>query len=122
MPAPYLILLLISIALFAYAWHVLSADAREGYDISMGGAMYFSGIWLLASIAASFACVNLLGAAWWWGIVLCAGLLLVKSVIYRIIVALYLGIDAPPLPKTGFKEFIRKTEEIRSETEDKGME
>jgi hypothetical protein len=108
-----LILLAVAVALFTCAWRVLASDARAGYDVSMGGAMYFSAIWLIASVMAAVAGVKLLGIAWWWGILLFAGSMLIKSVFYRIIVAWNLGADAPPLPKNGFKEFIRKTEDVQ---------
>lgn len=109
---PYLpwLILLIAVALFAYACRVLAADAKSGYDVTMGGQMYFSHLWLFGAVAGAAALTMLFALAWWWGIAIFIALYLVKSAAYRVIVALYLGAAAPPLPKDGFKEFIRRTE------------
>ena len=69
---PYLpwIILLISIALFLYACYVLAADAKSGYDVTMGGAMFFSHLWLLGAAAGAAGLTMLFAIAWWWGIAL----------------------------------------------------
>jgi hypothetical protein len=103
-------MLVVALGLLFYAWRVLAADARSGYDVTMGGAMYFSSIWTLGSVLASIGLVMVAGLTWWWGLVFFVSLAVVKGLVYRVAVALNLGAEAPPLPKNGFKEFIRKTE------------
>lgn len=96
---------------FAHAWSVLSADARGGYDVTMGGAGLFSGQWLLGSVAAAVGTALLPGTAWYWGVGLFVLLFLLKGIAYRVIVATNLGRDAPPPRRGGFKEFVRRGEE-----------
>lgn len=104
------IVLLISIALFLYACRVLAADVRAAYDVSMGGAMFFSHLWMAGAAAGGAGLTMLFAIAWWWGIAIFIALYLLNRAAYRVIVAFYLGTAAPPPPKDGFKEFIRKTE------------
>ncbi|MBI4204253.1 MAG: hypothetical protein HY527_04435 [Betaproteobacteria bacterium] len=104
------IVLLISMALFLYACRMLAEDAKSGYDVTMGGAMFFSHLWFAGAAAGAVGLTMLFALAWWWGIAIFLALYLAKNAAYRIIVALYLGSAAPPLPKDGFKEFIRRTE------------
>lgn len=72
----------------------------------MGVQMYYSGRWLLGSLAAGAGAGMLL--AWWAGILVAVAVYLLRWPAYR----LFEGRWAEPLPppKEGFKEFIRRTE------------
>ena len=109
---PYLpwIVLSVSTLFLLYACCVLIEDAKGGYDITMGGANLFSSAWLAGAAGAAVGLTLLLDITWWWGIAAFVAIYLLKSVVYWIITALFLGAEAPPPPKGGFKEFIRKTE------------
>jgi hypothetical protein len=103
--------LLAGIALFAHACRVLAADAREGFEVTMGGAMLFSHVWLLGAAACAYGATSLLGLPWWAGVIAFVALFLVKSVVYRVIVALFLGTKMPEAPKQGgFGAFVKRTE------------
>ena len=105
--------LLAGIALLAHACRVLAADAREGYEVTMGGAMLYSHVWTLGAAACTYGATSLLGLPWWAGVIVFVALFLVKSVVYRVIVSLYLGTALPDTPKSGgFNAFIERTKEI----------
>ena len=107
------IVLLASVALLAHACRVLAADAREGYEVTMGGAMLYSHVWTLGAAACTYGATSLLGLPWWAGVIVFVALFLVKSVVYRIIVVLFLGTALPDVPKPGgFKAFIERSKEI----------
>lgn len=103
--------LLAGIALFAHACRVLAADAREGFEVTMGGAMLFSHVWVLGAAACAWSITALLDLPWWAGVIAFVVLFLVKSAVYRIIVALFIGTKMPETPKQGgFGAFIKRTE------------
>jgi hypothetical protein len=103
-------LLAVGAGLLVYACRVLADDARGGYDVTMGGAGLYSGSWLVGSALAAAAVTMLTTATWWLGLGLFVVIYVAKSPVYRVIVARFLGRNAPPLPRNGFKEFMRKTE------------
>lgn len=105
-------LLLVGLAFLFHACRALAADARSGYDIGMGAAGLFSGEWLLGSIAAAWGLTLALGVQWYWGVAMFVVLFTLKSVAYRLLVALNLGKEAPAPPKQGFKDFMRRAQEI----------
>jgi hypothetical protein len=72
----------------------------------MGVQMYYSGRWLLGSLAAGAGAGLLL--AWWAGALIAVAIYLLRWPVYR----LFEGRSAEPLPppKDGFKEFIRRAE------------
>lgn len=103
--------LVLGIALLAWACRLLAADAREGFEVSMGGAMLFSNVWLLGAAACAWSAVALSGLPWWAGLLAFVVLYALKSVAYRIIVALFLGTAMPETPKQGgFADFAKRTE------------
>jgi hypothetical protein len=107
------IVLLAGVALLAHACRVLAADAREGYEVTMGGAMLFSHVWVFGAAACAWSVTTLLEQPWWTGVIALVMLFLLKSVVYRIIVALFLGTALPDAPKPGgFKAFIERSKEI----------
>lgn len=112
MPILHWLALLGGLALLVHACRLLAADAREGFEVTMGGAMLFSHVWTLGAALCAWSATMLLDQPWWKGLLLFAALFLLKSVAYRIIVALYLGRELPP-PKTGgFKDFVRRSEQV----------
>jgi len=103
--------LLAGIALLAHACRVLAADAREGYEVTMGGAMLYSQVWTLGAAACAWSITALLNLPWWTGVVAFVVLFLVKSAVYLVIVALFLGTKMPEAPKqNGFGAFIKRME------------
>src|SRR5690606_31150702 len=103
--------LVAGIALLAWACRLLAADAREGFEVSMGGAMLFSSLWLLGAAACAWSGVVLSGLPWWAGLLAFVALYLLKSAAYRIIVALFLGTAMPEAPKQGgFADFVKRSE------------
>lgn len=103
---------LVALGFFAHACRALALDARAGYDVGMGAAGLFSGEWLLGSLAGAWGLTLLLGVAWYWGVAMFVALYALKSAAYPLIVAMNLGKDAPPPPKDGFKDFLRRAGEI----------
>jgi hypothetical protein len=81
------------------------AAAQSPYA-DMGGQMFFSGQWLLGSIAIA-AATGLL-VVWWAGLLAGIAVFALRWPAYR----LCEGWLAEPLPpaKDGFKEFIKRTE------------
>lgn len=116
--------LLAGIALCAHACRLLAADAREGYEVTMGGAMLYSHVWTLGAAACAWGVTALLAQPWWAGVILFVALFLVKSAVYRIIVALFLGTRLPETPKQGgfsaFSERARGIQERREENRKNG--
>lgn len=110
--SPYLpwIVLLVSILFLLYACRALIEDAKGGYDITMGESMLFSTAWFTGAAGAATGLTLLLEFAWWWGIAAFVAIYLLQGAVRWIITTLYLGTEAPPPPKNGFKDFIRKTE------------
>lgn len=106
------LLLVLALVLLARAWRVLVQDARAGYDISMGAAGLFSGLWLLGSVSGAVALVWLCRLAPGWGLAIAVALHGASGLAYRWIVARHLGREAPPLPRPGFREFQRRTRGI----------
>lgn len=105
--------LVAGLALLAWACRLLAADARGGYEVTMGGAMLYSHVWTLGAAACAWGVTVLLDQPWWSGVILFIALFLVKSVVYRIIVALFLGTKMPEAPKQGgFSAFIERSKEI----------
>jgi len=102
--------LVAGVALLAYACRLLAADAKGGFEVSMGGAMFFSGVWMFGSAALAWSGTALLALPWWAGLIAFVALMLLKSLIYRVIVALYLGSAMPPPQSGGFGEFVKRTE------------
>ena len=102
---------LVALAFLFHACRTLAVDARAGYDVGMGAAGLFSGEWLLGSAAGAWGLALALGVEWYWGVAMFAALYALKSVAYRLIVATNLGKQAPP-PMDGFKDFMRRAQEI----------
>lgn len=103
---------LVALGFFAHAGRTLAVDARAGYDVGMGAAGQFSGEWLIGSAAGAWGLTLALGVEWYWGVALFVALYALKSVAYRLIVSMNLGKEAPPPPKDGFKDFLRRAEQI----------
>jgi hypothetical protein len=106
---PWLLLAASSLG-FVLAWRTLAADAREGLYVTMGGQMMYSHTWYLSAFLGAAGLATLPGVAWWWGLVLFVALVVLQWPVSRVVIALNLGRDAPPPPKDGFREFIRKTQ------------
>ncbi len=98
------------ILFLVHACRVLAADARSGAYVSMGGEMYFSQLWALGALCGTAGAILLLAASWWWFLPGAVALYVLSFPGRRIVIFLNLGRDAPPPPKDGFKEFIRRTE------------
>ncbi len=96
--------------LVIYACRVLVADAKSGPYVTMGGEMYFAQLWGLASLAGIAGLVMLSGASWWFYVPGVVVFYLISFPLRTFLTAVYLGREAPPPPKDGFKEFIRRTE------------
>ncbi|MGA0025504.1 MAG: hypothetical protein ACO3F9_12785 [Burkholderiales bacterium] len=109
--------LVAGISLIAWACRLLAADARGGFEVTMGGAMLYSHVWTLGAAACAWGFTALLAQPWWAGLLLFVALFLVKSAAYRIIVALFLGTKMPETPKQGgysaFSESAKEIEENR---------
>ena len=103
---------LVGLGFLAHACRSLALDARAGYDVGMGAAGLFSGEWLVGSLAGAWGLTLLLGIEWYWGVAMFVALYALKGVAYRLIVAMNLGKDAPPTPKSGFKDFMRRAHDI----------
>jgi len=103
------IVLAVSLLVLAYACRVLIEDVKGGFDVTMGGANLFSTTWLLGAVGAATGLAQLPGIAWGWGVAVFVAIYALKGAAYCIITALYLGADAPPPAKDGFREFMRKT-------------
>jgi hypothetical protein len=110
---PWMVLLL-GCALLARACRGLAADARGGFEISMGGAMLFSQRWLFGAAACAWGITALLGLPWWAGLLVFAALVVLKSGAYRIVHALFLGRSLPaPTPKSGgFSAFVERSKTL----------
>jgi len=102
--------LVAGVTLLAYACRLLAADARGGFEVSMGGAMFFSGVWMFGSAATAWGGTQLLNWPWWAGVIAFVVLMLLKSLAYRVIVALFLGTSMPPPKSGGFGEFVKRSE------------
>ncbi len=103
------LLLVAALAGFAHACRMLANDAREGTYVTMGGQMLFSHIWFLSAALGAVAMARLAGIAWWQGVGLFVALVVLMWPVRWMIVTMYLGRDAPPPPKDGLREFLRKT-------------
>lgn len=94
----------------------LIADARSGWEISMGGDMLFGNFWLFAGGLAGGA-LAAAGYGWWWVIVGLVIFHLDAQPVRRLIRALYLGADLPaPESKAesgGFAAMDRKAQKHR---------
>lgn len=104
------IALVAGILVLAYACRMLMADARGGFEITMGGAMWFSQLWTLGAAACAWGISVLAGWPWWAGVLLFAGLFLVKSAVYRVIAVLFVGRSLPAPKSGGFSEFVKRSE------------
>lgn len=110
--------LLASLLLLLQACRVLIADARSGYEISMGADGLFSGHWLLAALAAA-AALWMWQVGWGWAMLLFVLLYAGKLPVRALIVALWLGRDLPAnAAPAGFKEFLRRAEAARTSKDD----
>lgn len=108
-------LAVLSLVFLVNACRVLAADARSGAYVTMGGEMYFAQLWASGSLCGAAAAILLLEASWLWfapGVVV---LYVLSFPGRRIVVFFNLGRDAPPPPKEGFREFIRRTEGERKD-------
>lgn len=105
--------LVAGLALLAWACRLLALDAREGFEVTMGGAMLFSQVWMLGATSSAYGVVSLLNWPWWTGIIAFVALMMLKSFVCRIIVALFLGTAMKSTPKQGgFEEFSKRSKEI----------
>ena len=59
------IILIIALLLYLYACRIIIDDARHNYSITMGAEMYFSQLWVIASVLAACGAIRLLHLSWW---------------------------------------------------------
>ena len=58
-------LLILSLIIYLYACKILIEDARHNYSLTMGAEMYFSQLWVIASVLAACGTIRLLHLSWW---------------------------------------------------------
>lgn len=90
-----ILLAIVAVGFLIAACRTYIADARGGFEVSMGGEMLFSQRWLLAGAMAGGA-LKLAGIGGWWAVI--AGIIVFVFASYpvrRLIKAMYLGADVP---------------------------
>ena len=90
----------------------LIRDCAGAVSASMGGEMFFSGLWTIGAMLLSLGALPLLDLSRWWT-PLCVALLFTLSFPLRGGVQ---KLFCRPLPEepSGFKQFVRRTESKRS--------
>ena len=58
-------LLSVALILYLHACRILIEDARHNYSLTMGAEMYFSQLWVIASVLAACGTIRLLHLSWW---------------------------------------------------------
>lgn len=122
------IALFLGFALLMQACRGLATDAQGGFEVTMGGAMLFSQLWLVGAAASAWGITALLGVSWWVGFVVFAAFFVLKGIAYRIIVAIFLGrsLPAPTATSVGFSALEKRAELLdekrnnAEESEDRG--
>ncbi len=101
--------------LIAYPFRLLTADARGGFKVSIGGAMFLSGVWMFGSTLLAWSGTALPALSWRAGLIAFVVLMLL---IHRFIVALYLGTAIPTkTPQEGsFGDLIKRTKKNQTRT------
>ena len=85
-------LLIAALVLYLYACRVLTQDARGGPYLTMGGEMYFSQLWIVASILTAVGAIRLFGLGYWLGVPGVIALYALSFAVRRGIKALFLGV------------------------------
>jgi hypothetical protein len=91
--------------MFAYACITLINDAQRGYSISMGAEMYFSQVWVIASLVSCVGLIRSFEFSWWLILPGIIPLYLSSLPVRRAIKYIFLGLDYDPPKQQGFKTF-----------------
>jgi len=84
-------LLIIALFVYLFAIKVIIDDAREGFYVTMGGEMYFSQLWTIASILLTAGIIRLFAWKLWLGLPIIIVLYLVSIPLRRVLIPLFLG-------------------------------
>ena len=106
-----LILLLLALVVALYACKILIDDARQGYSLTMGAEMYFSQLWLVASVLCCTGIVRFFGFPWWLAVPGVIALYFLSFPVRRLISHLFLGWDYVAPKTQGYKAFEQKIRE-----------
>ena len=88
-------LLILALIIYLYACKILIEDARHNYSLTMGAEMYFSQLWVIASVLAACGAIRLLHLSWWLLPPAVILLYLPSLPLRRVIARLFLGMDYP---------------------------
>jgi len=101
-------ILILAFIVYLYACKVLIDDARVGYSFTMGAEMYFSQLWIIASLLGVTGAIRLFALSWWLFLPAVVMLYFLSLPLRRAINNLFHGRGLEPSKPTGFKAFEQK--------------